>query len=79
MINLECFERKLLAGAIKNSEMSTTEIARKAGLQAVTITRHLEGPPETMNADNLKAIWEVLIDLYNQNNPPEPAESVLPE
>ena len=60
MIDLKCLERKILAAAIAASGISKAEISRKASINRVTLNRHLGGPPETMSADNLLAVWQVL-------------------
>jgi hypothetical protein len=53
--------REQLAAAIKASVLTKAEICRRAGINRVTLNRHLNGPPACMTVDNLLSLWQVLV------------------
>lgn len=60
-MDLSCLNRETLAAAIAASGLSKAAIADAAGINRVTLNRHLAGPPATMTVDNLLKIWHVLM------------------
>lgn len=60
-IVLSILDRQTLSDAIASSKLSKAEISRRAGINRVTLNRHLAGPPECMTVDNLRKVWSVLL------------------
>ena len=60
-MDLSALDRKTLTKAIKASGMSKAAIADAAGINRVTLNRHLVGPPACMSVDNLRLVWRVLL------------------